>query len=469
MIKKAMQPPVCAPKVEWFMLKPAYWIEKIRDAEKLILNEEEIRKFNKKSFRKMKHKGLEEWLYDLETYPETITREELLNTMKTYSSEEVFPGKTCYNIHAKKISKTVKKEVLCQANFEGIPDEIRVEWGMLVKREDVRAFPTDTVLKREGVRAFPTDTVFAEDPKSIDYDLFQLTVLPVGSPAAILHQSKNGKWYYIQSMIYKGWVKRENIALAKNKEEVFDYANSDKFLIVTESRIETEPNPFVKEISNILFQMGDKIPLIDFDEIPESIPLNNLHAQSPHGCYVVKIPVRDEEGRLEFRLALIARSNDICEGYLPCNRRNIIQQAFKLLGERYGWNGMFKRRDCSQFIMNVYKTMNIIIPSYTRMQEEGAAGKSIEFSGSIQRRESVLNKLQPGGVIHLKGHVVIYLGRIEDNHYIIHAGSGYGIKSKDGRIKPVTVHGIFISEVHQLLMSEEKSYLKAFTTAQKFL
>ncbi|MBE3085219.1 MAG: C40 family peptidase [Bacteroidetes bacterium] len=215
--------------------------------------------------------------------------------------------------------------------------------------------------------------------------------------------------------------------------------------------------------------MGDKIPLIEFDEIPESIPMNNLHAQSPQGCYVVKIPVKDEEGHLEFRLALIARSNDICEGYLPYNRENIIQQAFKLLGERYGWNGMFKRRDCSQFIMNVYKTMNINIPSFTRMQEEGTAGKSIEFSGSIQRRESLLNKLQPGNPIHLKGHVVMYLGKVGENHYIIHSGSGYGIKSKDGRVKPVTVHGVFISEVHQLLMSGEKSYLEAFTTAQEFL
>jgi hypothetical protein len=90
--------------------------------------------------------------------------------------------------------ETFKKEVLHQANFEAIPDEIQVEWGMLVKREDVRAFPTDTV--------------FAEEPKGIDFDLFQLTTLPVGSPVAILHQSKNGNWYYIQSMIYKGWVKR---------------------------------------------------------------------------------------------------------------------------------------------------------------------------------------------------------------------------------------------------------------------
>ncbi len=450
-----MQPPVCAPKVKSFMLKKEYWVGKIEDAEKLLLNDKEIIEFNKKTFRKMKFKGFEEWLYDLETYPEIMTREALLHAMKTHSSEEVFPRKSCYDINAKKITNMFRKEVVNQSNFEGIPNEIQIEWGMVVKREDIRAFPTDTV--------------FAKEPRAIDFDLFQLATLPMGSLVVILHQSKNGKWYYIQSMIGKGWVKRESVALAKNKKEVFHYKNSDKFLMVTGSKIWTEPNPFIKEISNILFQMGDKIPLIEFDEIPESIPANNLHAQSPHGCYVVKIPIRDKEGFVEFRLALIARSNDIYEGYLPYTRRNIIYQAFKMLGERYGWNGMFKRRDCSQFIMSVYKTMNILIPTYTWMQEEGTVGKSIEFRGSIQKRESILDKLQPGDPIYLKGHVVMYLGKEGNNHYVIHSGSGYGIKSKVGSLKPVTVHGVFISEVHQWLMREEKSYLEAFTSAQKFV
>ena len=449
-----MQPPLSAPKVEWFMLKPEYWIEQTKDAEKLILNEEEIIEFNKKSFRKMKSKGFEEWLYDLEKYPKKITKEKLLNTMKAYSSKEMFPVKPCYNKFANKISETVKEEILYQANFDGIPDEIRVEWDMLVKREDVRAFPTDTV--------------FAEEPKAIDFDLFQLTILPVGSPVAILHQSKNGKWYYIQSIIYKGWIKVENIALTKNKKEVFDYLKIDIFLVVTESRVETEPNPFSREVSNVLFQMGDKIPLIEFDKIPESIPTSNLHAQSAEGCYVVKIPVKDDDGYLQFKLALIARSNELCEGYLSYTRGNIIRQAFKLLGERYGWNGMFIRRDCSQFIMNIYRTMNIIIPSYTLIQEEGAAGKSIKFNGSIKDRENILNQLKPGDPIYLKGHVVMYLGKVGDNYYIIHSGAGYGIENKDGSIRPISVHGVFISEVHQFLMSVKKSYLEIFTTARKF-
>ncbi len=205
MMKKVMQPPVCPPKVKAFMLQQDCWIDKIGDAEKLILSGEDIIEFNKKSFRRMKSKGFEEWLYDLETYPGTITKEELLHTMKTHSSEDVFPRKPCYDINAKKITNMFKKEVLNQFNFDGIPDEIRVKWGMLVKREDVRAFPTDTV--------------FAEESKAIDFDLFQLATLPVGSLVVILHQSKNGKWYYIQSMICKGWVKRESVSLQKIKKK----------------------------------------------------------------------------------------------------------------------------------------------------------------------------------------------------------------------------------------------------------
>lgn len=68
----------------------------------------------------------------------------------------------------------------------------------------------------------------------------------------------------------------------------------------------------------------------------------------------------------------------------------------------------------------------------------------------------------------MKGHVIMYLGKIENNHYVIHSGAGYGVKNKDGSIRPVTVHGVFVMELHQLLMSGEKSYLKAFTTARKF-
>lgn len=63
----------------------------------------------------------------------------------------------------------------------------------------------------------------------------------------------------------------------------------------------------------------------------------------------------------------------------------------------------------------------------------------------MEKREDILNQLQLGDPIHLKGHVVMYLGKLEENHYIIHTDAGYEIKDKDGRVRLITVHGIFIS------------------------
>lgn len=73
---------------------------------------------------------------------------------------------------------------------------------------------------------------------------------------------------------------------------------------------------------------------------------------------------------------------------------------------------MFGRRDCLRFIMDIYRTMDIIIPRDASMQEEGAAGKYIKFMGFIKDRENTLNRLKAGDPIYMKGHVVMYLGRV---------------------------------------------------------
>lgn len=99
-----MQFPICAPRVKEHMLKPEYWIEQVEDAEGLILNKEEIDDLNEKTFKQMRFKGLEEALYDLEKFPLIITKEKLLNTMKAYSSKEIFPVEPRYDASANEIS-----------------------------------------------------------------------------------------------------------------------------------------------------------------------------------------------------------------------------------------------------------------------------------------------------------------------------------------------------------------------------
>ena len=449
-----MQPPLTAPEVKGEMLKPDFWVGKTKGAEEQLLSKGEIEKFNLKSFARMKEMGWQESSYDLKEYPATINKNKLLQVMSQYSSKERFPQKKCFNSQGEEILPEEKQQILEQANNKGIAEVIEPEFGILIRKENLRAFPTAVL--------------FTEDPKKTDMDLFQLTTLSANSPLVILHRSKDEKWVYVQSVIYQGWLNRESIALVEDREEIFDFLNTDIFLIVKASRVETEPNPFITEVSGIQYQMGDSLPLASSEEIPSSIPEGNLQAQSPEGNYVIKVPVRDDNGYLQFKLALIARNNGINEGYLAYTRENLVRQAFKLLGERYGWGGLFNRRDCSRFVMDIYRSVGIIIPRDAGFQEKGTAGEYLEFSGSIREREQVLDLLEVGAPLYMKGHVMIYLGKINDKYYVIHDGAGYGVQDEDGKVKALTVHGVFVMELHQLLKDGSKCYLEALITARKF-
>jgi cell wall-associated NlpC family hydrolase len=53
---------------------------------------------------------------------------------------------------------------------------------------------------------------------------------------------------------------------------------------------------------------------------------------------------------------------DTAPDYLPLTRANVIRQAFKFLGERYGWGHSFNARDCSGFTNDVYRSFGILMP-----------------------------------------------------------------------------------------------------------
>ncbi len=450
----SMQPPETAPNVRGEMLEADFWIAHTEGAKQEILNKEKIEEFNFKSFARMKEKGWQEALYDLQEYPASISKKDFLEVMSVYSLKDSFPQKRCFNSQGEEILAEEKEQILEQANFKGIAETIEPEFGILLRKGDLRAFPT-TVL-------------FTEDPDKVDIDIFQLTTLPANSPLAILHRSKDKQWVYVQSIIYQGWLKSENIARVDDRKKIFDFLNTNIYLTVCASRVETEPNPFCTQLASIKYQMGDRLPLASVVEISNFIPTDNFQAQTAEGCYVIKVPTRDEDGLLQFKYALLARSSDVNEGYLAYNRENIIRQAFKMLGERYGWGGLYDRRDCSRFVMDIYRSVGLIIPRDASLQEKGTAGKYLEFTGSIREREMVLDLLEAGDPLYMKGHVMVYLGKFGKKHYVIHDGAGYAVKNKDRKVKPVTVHGVFVMELQQLLKDGSKSYLQELTSARRF-
>ncbi|AIS53396.1 cell wall-associated hydrolase [Thermoanaerobacter kivui] len=399
------------------MLSPEYWIRKIDNADKVIMTPQEIENFNRKIINKV---GM---VCDIETYKESLKKDELIKLTKSYE----IPKKPMYNRYGNLIEEDFYDDVIENTNLEKIEDVNPVKYGIAIRNTSIRSFPTEeAVFDKQG---------------DIEFDRFQETGCQAFEPLVILHKSKDKKWYFVQMYNYSGWIKAEDIAVAKNKKELFDYINSLSFLLVTGNYIKTQSNPFDKNVSKLEFTMGTKIYL------EEGNVLHQVGNQSVIGHYLIKLPIRNEERNLEFRYALISKKEDVNVGYLPYTRENILKQAFKLVGDRYGWGDSFEGRDCSSYVMYVFKTFGIRLPRNADEQEM-SAGKSYKFTEgmSIEERIKVFDNVKPGALVYMPGHTMIYIGKEKDISYIIHDFHGYGEKREDKYVF-VPVNEVMVTSV----------------------
>src|SRR5690606_40715891 len=104
-----------------------------------------------------------------------------------------------------------------------------------------------------------------------------------------------------------------------------------------------------------------------------------INGQVPAAHWVIELPVRGDDGSLSFEPALLPRSADVADDYLPLTEANIIRQAFKFLGERYGWGHSYNARDCSGFLSEIFRSFNVLIPRNTSRQSISPALDRLGF------------------------------------------------------------------------------------------
>ena len=456
------------PNVSEEMLEADFWLEKLADGDRVLANADEINYIEARTAEKMTELGLAGEYTLPGDFQEEMSAAGVRNLMKSYSLPDSLPDYDLYSADGSRYDQIWQDKLIEEINLELLADD----------NKTIQGKPALTV-RRLSIRAFPTGETAVKDPEAIDVDRFQLTAIQAASPVMIWHQSLSGEWSFIQSQIYSGWVPTQYLAVAADLETILDYHNQEEKMVVTGSRTETEPNPFFYGISNIFLQLGDSLPIYDEDLVPEEIPAGARNGQSPAGCHVVKVPLAhgarvDRPGDLKFAPALIPYSQPVETGYRDLTKANLIEAAFKCLGERYGWGGLFKRRDCSRLVFDIYRQAGLILPRDAgEPQEEGAFGETIYFEGDREARLNQLEKLEAGDPVYLPGHVMIYLGKAKKpgtdqaGHYVIHSGAGYG-RLVAGDIEPVTVHSTFVMEIETYLKNKDKTFLEALTVGRKF-
>lgn len=417
------------PGIRLPMLSAAFWIERIGDDSER-LTSDAIAGLNRRNLASDPH------LHNLANFPDTLPREQLMSLLGGVSRPAPSPR---YYADGREVSSADYARLESSLGREALPAELEVQWGLVVRRDSMRSYPT-------GERVF-------RDPAEQDLDRFQESGVFPGQVVALLHESTDGKWWFAVNYHYAAWLPKAAVAIGP-REEIERWRNRAPRLVVTGAQVGTNFNPLEPRTSQLLLDMGTSLPLMTAAEVG-----HNVNGQNPYASHVVELPVRGDGGRLEFRPALIARSRDVSVGNLPYRPSVLLRQAFKFLGERYGWGHDYDARDCTGFVGEVYKTFGILMPRNSAQQGKSDFAPDRFFAdgdGDSERRQRALEELEVGDLIYIPGHVMMAIGRVDGEPYVIHDVTGMAYYDESGEFYRGILAGVSVTPLTSLWLNPEK-------------
>ena len=350
-----------------------YWINRSVDVNKILMTREEIEEFNKNILSRDKFAS------DLKNYPMKLSASKVnelikLGEYKTYSGN--------HNI-----------------NFD-----VNVRYAVTVERGDIRLQPT----------------YFNGD----NYDSHQGTAIDPCEAVAVLIESPDKKFLFVQSRNYLGWIDKNKIAFT-DRQTWQNYINPKQFIVVTANKkiIEVYDKKY-------LFQMGAKIPVVFVGKCDDNV--------------IMKIPTL-KNGQLKIiDEAMPLDDKDTSYGYLNCTKKNFIRQAFKFLGDEYGWGGLNESVDCSSFVQNIYRTMGFEIPRDADRQEGCMPIWSVFNNVTHAERFDIVSRAPIGSLLFKPGHVMMKLGNDDQgNPLVIHSASSYFDNGQK-----IYIRKVIVSDLH---------------------
>ncbi|MHB1193822.1 MAG: C40 family peptidase [Longimicrobiales bacterium] len=420
-------------------LRADFWVSRQAAPDRVILTPAEIAEQNRRMLAE------DPSLYDLDRLPSALTRAQVREWVERRSQA---PTRQLFDERGDSVTAAAVAALVDAVQLDAIPPEQPLRFALVTRRADLRTFPT-------RLRVFSSRG-------NTDIDRWQESALFPGTPGVIVHESRDGGWWFVVSHHYAAWIEKSHVAEG-SREAVLGYARKTPVLVVTGAKVHTAFTPERPEVSELQLDMGVRVPLLG-DWPADSL----VNGQNPYTGHVVELPVRTGDGRLELVPALLPSTADVASDYLPLTAGGILRQAFKFLGERYGWGHGYNGRDCSGFVSEVYRSFDVDLPRNTGDQANTPALDRIGFTDSDTREQrlAVLRDAQVGDLLYIPGHVMMVIGRLDGVTYVIHDTTGMN-HVVDGALVRVPLNGVSVTQLETLASSTERTTVDTIRSIQR--
>lgn len=387
-----------------------YWVGKNKSGESVFVSTADLDMLNLQIRQKSSNT-----IVDLLKYPEKVYTQWMAN--------KILGAIMIGGFNTKEVPKLFKNgAALTEFSFEhakqncgldALPTVCEIRYAVTIDRTNLRLLP-----EADG---------WFESKDDTHYDKLQATAIDPGEPVIALINSKDDQFVFIETRTYASWIKPDTLAFT-DRATWLKYAEPQNYLTVISSR-KTIPS------GKAFYQMGGRI-LLRATELQKD------------GSWAIYVPSVDANGTIIEQGLNIPNDNGVVKGALACSENNLIRQAFRFLGEDYGWGGLEKNVDGSSFVQDVYRSVGIELPRDADKQEKSTT-RSISLKNmNREQRLAIIKKSKAGSLLFAPGHVMIYLGTDEAGEPLaIHAMNSY-FTFDDGQTAKHYVRKVVVSDLH---------------------
>ncbi|MGM0424401.1 MAG: SH3 domain-containing protein [Thermodesulfobacteriota bacterium] len=285
---------------------------------------------------------------------------------------------------------------LYKSNLEGGPSLDQL--GIASRNSSLRLLPTHRPAYRD----------FDLAGQGYPFDLLQISAIWAGTPVRILHESRDQAWYLVQSGFALGWM--PVLDVAKLEQCTAEEYLQGGFLAVTRDEVP------------VLGRRGGYLGKAHLGSI---FPLKQEQA---HG-FIALVPGRNEQGRAVLQEAFFSRAQ---AEVFPLRARpgKIAKLASGLMGQSYGWGGLYENRDCSAMLKDLFAPFGIWLPRNSKYQAKKGRVLELEGLSAAEKQSLIMEKGRPlQTLIYMPGHIMLYLGGHKGRPVVLH--NMWGLRTQD--------------------------------------
>jgi hypothetical protein len=294
-------------------------------------------------------------------------------------------------------------------------------WQRLVASLNRESYPSlarpAVTVRSTACRVFPTNRPFFYDPhqagEGYPFDYFQNSALWAGTPVLVTHVSADNAWFFVETGFVAGWLPAPDVAWADEEFRATYQNGGYAALLRDDVSLRDETGQFLTQA-----HIGAIFPLVAEDET---------------GLQLL-VPVRGADGVAVARPARVSSSVAAVKP-LPLQPGRIAGLANAMLGQLYGWGGLYENRDCSATMRDLFTPFGVWLPRNSADQaRSGGIYHDLAALARAEKRTLLINEGVPFyTLIWLKGHIGLYLGvdPVSGEPLLLH--NIWGVRTTDWR------------------------------------